>query len=230
MMTAEHLHLPPVIPEWRRSGRFLLLALALHVAILFYPCQIIARAPRELPPPAAITLQLAAPQALTTAAPTPVPTTPVPPSPHRPRATPTPRPVLAMAPAAIAQPTPFSVAPPSPAPAPAPVSTPPSASPPAAAVASISAARFDAAYLHNPAPTYPALSRRLGEEGKVLLKVRVSPAGQAVAVDIEKSSNFQRLDEIARQTVANWRFVPAKRGEEAIEASVIVPITFRLDN
>jgi len=30
--------------------------------------------------------------------------------------------------------------------------------------------------------------------------------------------------------VARWRFVPAKRGDEPIEASVIVPIVFRLDS
>ncbi len=91
-------------------------------------------------------------------------------------------------------------------------------------------ARFDAAYLHNPEPKYPPLSRRLGEEGKVLLKVRVSPNGQPTIVELERSSSFERLDEAARQTVARWRFVPAKRGDEAVEASVIVPIVFRLES
>jgi len=63
----------------------------------------------------------------------------------------------------------------------------------------------------------------------VLLRVRVSAEGQPVAVDLEKSSNFERLDEVARQVVARWRFVPARRGDESIEATVIVPIVFRLD-
>jgi protein TonB len=90
-------------------------------------------------------------------------------------------------------------------------------------------ARFEAAYLHNPRPDYPPLSRRLGEEGKVLLRVRVSREGQPAAVDLEKSSNFERLDDAARQVVSHWRFVPARRGDEAIDATVIVPIIFRLD-
>ena len=90
-------------------------------------------------------------------------------------------------------------------------------------------ARFEAAYLHNPRPDYPPLSRRLGEEGKVLLRVRVSREGQPAAVDLEKSSNFARLDDAARSVVAHWRFVPARRGDEAIDATVIVPIVFRLD-
>ena len=94
----------------------------------------------------------------------------------------------------------------------------------------VAAARFDAAYLHNPRPLYPPLSRRLGEEGKVLLRVRVSREGLAAAVDLEKSSNFERLDDAARAVVSRWRFVPARRGDEAIEATVIVPIVFRLDD
>lgn len=99
----------------------------------------------------------------------------------------------------------------------------------ATAATTVTPARFDAAYLQNPKPAYPSLSRRLGEEGKVLLKVRVTTEGHPAAVDLEKSSNFERLDEAARQAVTRWRFVPARRGDEAVEASVIVPVVFRLD-
>jgi protein TonB len=98
-----------------------------------------------------------------------------------------------------------------------------------APAASLTAPRYDAAYLNNPAPAYPALSRRLGEEGKVLLKVRVSAEGTALAVNLEKSSNFGRLDEAARAAVSRWRFVPARRDDEPVESSVVVPLVFRLD-
>ncbi|UCV05932.1 energy transducer TonB [Dechloromonas denitrificans] len=125
---------------------------------------------------------------------------------------------------AVPSPT-FSVPAPSAAP-PAPPAAAPTAS---AAPVTVTPARFDAAYLHNPEPKYPPLSRRLGEEGKVLLRVRVSRDGQPATIDFEKSSNFERLDEAAKQVVARWRFIPAKRGDEAIEASVIIPIVFRLD-
>ena len=47
--------------------------------------------------------------------------------------------------------------------------------------------RFDADYLQNPAPAYPPLSRRAGEEGKVVLKVYVEPSGLASQVEIQKS-------------------------------------------
>jgi periplasmic protein TonB len=91
----------------------------------------------------------------------------------------------------------------------------------------LTAARFDADYLHNPAPAYPAQSRRLKEEGTVLLLVRVSVEGTPLSVEIRNSSGFERLDEAGLQAVRQWRFVPAKRGSENVAASVLVPIQFR---
>jgi len=91
----------------------------------------------------------------------------------------------------------------------------------------LTAARFDADYLHNPAPAYPAQSRRLKEEGTVLLLVRVSAEGTPLSVEVRNSSGFERLDEAGLQAVRQWRFVPAKRGSENVAASVLVPIQFK---
>ena len=57
-----------------------------------------------------------------------------------------------------------------------------------------SRARFDADYLQNPKPKYPALSRRLGEEGKVVLRVRAERAGAAlsVVVTVERPRTSRR--------------------------------------
>jgi len=88
-------------------------------------------------------------------------------------------------------------------------------------------ARFDADYLHNPAPAYPSQSRRLKEEGTVLLLVRVSDQGVPLSVEIRTSSGFERLDEAGVQAVRQWRFVPAKRGNDSVAASVLVPIQFK---
>ena len=90
------------------------------------------------------------------------------------------------------------------------------------------AARFDADYLSNPKPVYPVGSRRLGEEGTVLLRVKVSPGGTPINVEIKRSCGFPRLDEAARLAVEQWRFVPARRGDEAVESWVSVPIVFSL--
>lgn len=138
-----------------------------------------------------------------------------------------PQPILAAkAPEASAS---FAVAPQPPAsPAPAPITAAPAPAPAPAALP-VTAAKFDADYLHNPKPTYPAFSRRAGEEGKVLLRVKVGADGTALELDIKQSSGFARLDAAAREAVAKWRFVPAKRGDEAIESWVAVPITFALD-
>ncbi len=93
----------------------------------------------------------------------------------------------------------------------------------------VSQARFDADYLKNPAPPYPPLSRRMGEEGKVILRVTVSPQGTAENVEIKTSSGSTRLDESAQRTVRTWKFIPAKRGESAIQSVVLVPIIFKLE-
>ncbi len=95
---------------------------------------------------------------------------------------------------------------------------------------SVTAARFDADYLKNPPPTYPAMSRKLQEEGKVLLQVKVTAAGTAEQVQIKRSSGYPRLDEAALNTVLRWRFVPARQGSEVIASNVVVPIVFRLDS
>ncbi|MFZ5465194.1 MAG: energy transducer TonB, partial [Pseudomonadota bacterium] len=109
------------------------------------------------------------------------------------------------------------------APAPAPSTA------PAAAEAPLEAARFDAAYLRNPPPPYPPLSRRLGEQGKVQLRVHVNTEGLPTAVEIKSSSGSPRLDEAALETVRKWRFVPARQGDRPVAAWVVVPINFRLE-
>jgi len=93
----------------------------------------------------------------------------------------------------------------------------------------IVAARFDAAYLNNPAPAYPPLSRRMREEGKVMLRVQVTAEGLPGKVELAESSGFGRLDNAARDAVQRWRFVPAKQDGRAIDAWVIVPIVFKLE-
>jgi periplasmic protein TonB len=90
--------------------------------------------------------------------------------------------------------------------------------------------RFGVAYLNNPKPDYPALSVRKGEEGRVLMKVLVSASGAAEDVQIEKSSGFDRLDTAAVEAVKRWRFIPAKKNNQALSAYVLVPMPFILED
>jgi protein TonB len=69
----------------------------------------------------------------------------------------------------------------------------------------------------------------MGEEGKVILRVLVSPQGAAESVELKTSSGSARLDEAALNTVRHWRFIPAKRGDSPIQSWVLVPITFKLE-
>lgn len=90
--------------------------------------------------------------------------------------------------------------------------------------------RFDAAYLHNPKPEYPRLARRLGEQGTVLLNVFVDASGVPQKIELYTSSGSPRLDQAARETVQRWKFLPARQGDRAVGAWIVVPIRFVLES
>ncbi|HKQ30097.1 MAG TPA: TonB family protein [Burkholderiales bacterium] len=92
----------------------------------------------------------------------------------------------------------------------------------------VTAARHDAAYLNNPEPAYPSLSRRLGEQGRVWLRVFVNPDGSAREVQVRTSSGHVRLDRAAKQAAERWKFVPARNGSVAVGAWVEFTINFTL--
>lgn len=104
----------------------------------------------------------------------------------------------------------------------------PPVSPAPPAEVAISQPRYDTSYLDNPSPVYPTMSKRMGEEGKVLLRVHVEANGLPSRIEIKTSSGSLRLDQAAEQAVWRWKFVPAKRGNEAVAAWVVVPISFNL--
>lgn len=221
------------IPTGRSGGQGLFFAAvaAAHVAILgLLAVAVPSERLAELSRPIAVRLIELAPEMPTPPRPKPPPPLPKPPPPRPKPATPVsaPPPVLAVAspvePPVAAS---FTVAPQPPAPAPEPAIV---AAPTPAPAPALIDARFDADYLDNPKPLYPHASRRLGEEGKVVLRVFVSAEGDAKQVEVKRSSGFQRLDLAAEKAVARWRFVPARRGEQAVTAWVVVPIVFSLGN
>ena len=110
-------------------------------------------------------------------------------------------------------------APPSPAPAPPAPPAPPRIERPSS----------DAAYLNNPRPSYPAISKRMGEQGKVVLRVLIGTDGLPQKVEISKSSGFDRLDRQAQEAVMRWRFVPGKRNGVPEAMWNLVPVNFVLE-
>jgi protein TonB len=213
-------------PERLPSNRYFLAALLIHAAILFYPVKI-AIGGLDVQPAVPVTVSLleTPPKILPLAPPEPLPKPVAKPVPDRARPQIRHQEVIAVTPENNSAPPTFSVAPPLPAPAVV------AAAVPAAATANISTSppSYDAAYLHNPKPAYPGLSRRLNEEGKVMLRVKVSAQGLPLSVEIAQGSGFERLDESARQAVNRWRFIPARRGDEAVEGTFNIPVVFRLD-
>ncbi len=81
-----------------------------------------------------------------------------------------------------------------------------------------------------PSPRYPALSLRNGEEGTVLLLVKVDATGKPIDVELKKSSGYRELDKNAmKHVLATWRFHPAMHQGIAIPAMALVPVNYKID-
>jgi protein TonB len=83
-------------------------------------------------------------------------------------------------------------------------------------------------YAENPKPTYPQEARKKGYQGEVILKVEVLSNGRVGQVEVKRSSGHEILDRSAFAAVKEWRFVPAKKGENPIPFWVNIPIKFQL--
>ena len=167
--------------------------------------------PVKPPEPPKLTPPPKTPQPVLTPPPTPQPPAPATPEP----------------PAVLAAPTAAVTAPVVPAAAPAP--PPPAPLPPPAAPAKVELPSSKADYLHNPPPDYPRMSKRLGEQGKVVLKVLIGTDGAPQKVELVTSSGFERLDKSAMDAAMRWRYVPGKRGGVAEAMWYQVPIQFTLE-
>ncbi len=195
--------------------------LLLRAVQVIVPAEILSEfieppAPKIVPPPPAPPVPVRQPIVKTK-----VPTLPPPPQPVAiADATPSPN-----APVGVTTPQPPAppiAAPVADEPAPAPPPAPPA--PPKVELPS-----SDADYLQNPKPAYPPMSKRLGEQGKVLVRVLIGVDGNAQKAEIKQSSGFERLDQSAMAAVLRWRYTPGKRAGVAEAMSFNVPINFVLE-
>lgn len=232
------------VPRTRlsRNALIALSVVALHVGLIWALQSGLLRHTVELIVPAEVLVQFIDPPAPTVK--------PIPPAPPTPAATPpkkvvvkTRTPVLpAQQPLAIADPTPSAnaltgvIAQPMQA-SPAQVAEAPAtpalsalsalSAPPAPPVVQMPSSNAD--YLQNPKPAYPPLSKRLGEQGKVVVRVLIGADGVPQKAEMRQSSGFDRLDQAALTTVLKWRYVPGKRAGVAEEMWFNVPINFVLE-
>ncbi len=83
-------------------------------------------------------------------------------------------------------------------------------------------------YRQNQQPHYPAVAKRRGYEGEILLNVLVNREGKVAEIKIQQSSSHQSLDTAALEAVRNWLFAPATEGGRAVSMWITIPIEFRL--
>jgi len=83
-------------------------------------------------------------------------------------------------------------------------------------------------YRSNPPPKYPAVARRRGFQGNVVLEVLVSRIGNVIDLHVLSSSGYPILDRAAKSSVKHWTFEPGMRGQKKVKMWVRVPIRFEL--
>lgn len=221
--------LPAPTLQMPRTSRATLAGVALAHAVLLAALLMTQGTPKSITPPRPLTVSLIEPE-VEDAQPVPEPrpqppipqTKPLPPPPvltaQRPVPTADLQPIVE-APKLPPEPVPVASLPPTPtvetprpAPAPSPLVPP-----------------HPAGYQANPKPSYPTLSRRMGEEGTVRLNILVNPDGSVARLELAQSSGHPRLDRSAMDTVqSSWKFEPAHQSGRPVAAWVIVPIQFAL--
>ena len=217
------------LPTVSRNLTIALSVVLLHVGFIYAIYSGLLTRAVELVVPVVILAELIEPPAPKI---TPTPSPPPPPQPVK-KAITKATTVVAPLPMAIIDPTPAPNAPAgsiAPQPAVAPIASPIAAAPVAApAPPAVQLPSSDADYLQNPRPPYPAISRRLNEQGKTTVRVLIGSDGQPQRAEISKSSGFARLDDAAMATVMRWRYVPGKRGGVAEAMWFNVPINWVLE-
>ncbi len=81
-------------------------------------------------------------------------------------------------------------------------------------------------------PEYPTMSRRLGEEGVVVLLLTVDEDGRVTAATLDTSSGFERLDEAAVKEAMRprlWRFIAGTVNGKAAGMQFKFAVRFKID-
>lgn len=85
-------------------------------------------------------------------------------------------------------------------------------------------------YLVEPVLSYPRISRELGEQGVVRLKVLVDEQGRPRDIEVARTSGYPRLDQQAVQAMKKARFQPHLEDGQARSVWVLAPLTFNLED
>lgn len=153
---------------------------------------------------------------------------PQPKPPPKPIEKPEPRQIVATAP--IVAPTDYVAPPPPPQPAPVVALPEPvmPAAPPLPLGPVTLVGELSVSCPQRTAPNYPPTSRRLGEEGTVVLRVELDEQGKVCAARVSSSSGFARLDDAALTAMRTWHCNPAQRAGQPVRAVALQPFKFIL--
>lgn len=77
-------------------------------------------------------------------------------------------------------------------------------------------------------PDYPKGARQRGEQGDVVLEIRVNAEGTVDDVKVATSSGFTELDEAAVKAARSAKFSPARSGRESVASTARLKLQFKL--
>jgi len=84
--------------------------------------------------------------------------------------------------------------------------------------------------VHKPKPPYPMMSKKLREQGLVVVRLCVNDQGIVGESSISRSSGFQSLDQSALKTLTQWRFTPTVvNGAISSSQCFQTPVQFSLE-
>ena len=77
-------------------------------------------------------------------------------------------------------------------------------------------------------PDYPKGARQRGEQGDVVLEIRVNVEGAVDDVKVAVSSGFAELDEAAVRAAKGAKFSPARSGRDPVASTARLKLSFKL--
>ncbi|MEN2985063.1 MAG: energy transducer TonB [Thermodesulfovibrionaceae bacterium] len=84
-------------------------------------------------------------------------------------------------------------------------------------------------FIYRETPIYPAIARRLGKEGKVILRLTIDEKGNLIEIEVVESAPYG-FTEAAIEAVKKSKFAPAMYNGRPVACKAILPIRFILTN
>lgn len=82
-------------------------------------------------------------------------------------------------------------------------------------------------FKHMETPVYPLLARRLGKEGRVLLRLTIDEKGKLLNVEVIEGAGFG-FTEAAVEAIKKSTFLPAIKDGRPVKSKALLPIRFTL--